>query len=236
MNLAISCCGLSRLPDDGKTVSNVLDARIAQNNIGQVYDKLAGVYNVWGHLTESRARNRAVELARIEDGQNILEAAVETGLTFYEIAKRNPNGMNTGIDLSEGMLRKARKRLQKLSGAKFTLQQVSAFNLPVENHSIDTLVNNYMFDLIANEDMDKLLIEFRRALKKDGKLVLVNMTRGESAASSVYDRIYKISPAAMGGCRGVLLSDKLNDNGFEIVTREYFQQLLFPSEVLLARS
>jgi hypothetical protein len=52
MNFTISCCGLSRLPDDGKMVSNVLDARIAQNNIGQVYDKLAGVYDVWGHLTD----------------------------------------------------------------------------------------------------------------------------------------------------------------------------------------
>lgn len=97
-------------------------------------------------------------------------------------------------------------------------------------------MNNYLFDLIAYEDMDKLLIEFKRVLKKDGKLVLVNMTKGEGFASSLYDTIYNISPTAMGGCRGVQLSDKLREKGFHIITREYYQQLLFPSEVILARA
>ena len=54
-------------------------------------------------MTESRARNRAIELAEINDGQTILEVAVGTGLAFYEIVKRNPNGTNTGVDLSLGM-------------------------------------------------------------------------------------------------------------------------------------
>ncbi len=57
--------------------------------------------------------------------------AVGTGLAFYEIVKRNPDGMNIGIDLSEGMLDKAKKRMQKLSGAKYILQQGSAFDLPI---------------------------------------------------------------------------------------------------------
>jgi ubiquinone/menaquinone biosynthesis C-methylase UbiE len=236
MNIGLSSCGFARSVDEGKAIVNDFDARIAQKDIGQVYDRIAGVYDVWGYLTESRARTKAIELAQIEDGLNILEVAVGTGLAFYEIVKRNPNGMSTGIDLSEGMLRKARKRLQKLSHAKFTLQQGSAFELPVEDHSIDMLMNNYMFDLIAYEDMDKLLFEFKRVLKKNGKLVLVNMTKGESVASNLYDGVYKISPTAMGGCRGVQLSDKLRENGFQVITREYYQQLLFPSEVISARS
>jgi ubiquinone/menaquinone biosynthesis C-methylase UbiE len=161
--------------------------------------------------------------------------AVGTGTAFYEIVKRNPEGMNMGIDLSEGMLRKAKKRLQKLSGAKYILQQGSAFELPIEDNSIDTLVNNYMFDLIAYEDMDNLLVEFKRVLKDSGKLVLVNMTKGESLASNLYNTIYSYSPTAMGGCRGVQLSEKLKKHGFRIETREYYQQMLFPSEVILAR-
>jgi ubiquinone/menaquinone biosynthesis C-methylase UbiE len=235
MNHTISCCGLSQSSNAGNVISNVLDARIAQENIGRVYDRIASVYDVWGYLTESHARNRAIELAQIENGQNILEAAVGTGLAFYEIVKQNPNGMNTGIDLSEGMLRKAKKRVLKLSGSKYLLQQGSAFELPIEDNSIDTLVNNYMFDLIANDDMDRILIEFKRVLKDGGKLVLVNMTRGESLASNLYDTIYNFSPTAMGGCRGVQLSEKLRKHGFSIETREYYQQMLFPSEVILAR-
>lgn len=213
---------------------NALDARVSQNNIGAVYDRIAPIYDIWGKLTESKARNRAIELAEIKDGQNILEVAVGTGLAFYEIVKRNPNGKNIGIDLSRGMLEKAKNRVSKISVANYSLNVGTAFNLDVENESIDTLVNNYMFDLIPFEDMDKILIEFRRVLKKGGKLILVNMTEGERFGSKLYDFVYNISPKAMGGCRGVKLTESLRKHDFKVEVREYFQQMLFPSEVILA--
>ena len=96
------------------------------------------------------------------------------------------------------------------------------------------LVNNYMFDLIPYEQMDVILAEFRRVLKTDGKMILVNMTRGEKCCSWVYDAIYNISPKTMEGCRGVQLSEKLQIHGFTVNVREYHQQMLFPSEVILA--
>ncbi len=213
---------------------NALDARVSQNNIGAVYDRIAPIYDVWGKLTESHARDRAIELAEIKDGQNILEVAVGTGLAFYEIVKRNPNGINTGIDLSQGMLKKAKNRVNTISGANYSLNVGTAFNLNVENESIDTLVNNYMFDLIPFKDMDKILVEFKRVLKKGGKLVLVNMTEGERFGSKLYDFVYNISPKAMGGCRGVKLTERLQKHDFKVEVREYFQQMLFPSEVILA--
>ena len=211
-----------------------LDARISQEEIGVVYDKLSHIYDIWGKLTESRARDRAIELAEIKDGQNILEVAVGTGLAFYEIVKRNPHGNNIGIDLSKGMLEKAKNRMREMSGANFSLTIGTAFDLSAQTESVDLLVNNYMFDLISYEDMDKVLVEFKRVLKVGGKLVLVNMTEGETLGSRLYDFIYRLSPKTMGGCRGVLLTDKLKQHGFTVESREYYQQMLFPSEVILA--
>ncbi len=157
-----------------------------------------------------------------------------TGLAFYEIVKRNPNGSNVGIDLSPGMLEKAKTRLGKLSGANYALSIGTAFDLPVKNESVDVVMNNYLFDLIPYEDMDKVLSEFKRVLKKDARLILVNMTKGERFGSNLYDFVYRISPRTMGGCRGVKLSEKLKQHGFRVEAREYHQQLLFPSEVILA--
>ena len=225
------CCDLACCGPKKKT----LDARIEQGQIGALYDRIAPIYDIWGKLTESRARNRAIELAGIKDGQSILEVAVGTGLAFYEIVRRNPNGNNTGIDLSNGMLAKAKKRLGRLSEVNYALKIGSAFHLSIEDESIDTLVNNYMFDLIPFEDMDRILLEFRRVLKKDGKLVLVNMTEGERFGSKLYDVIYNISPKTMGGCRGVKLTERLQKLGFNVEVRAYYQQMLFPSEVILAR-
>jgi ubiquinone/menaquinone biosynthesis C-methylase UbiE len=217
-----------------ETVNRMMDAKVSQSQIPGVYDSLSKTYDIWGKLAETRARNRALELADIKDGQNILEVAVGTGLGFYEIVQRNPNGANIGVDISPGMLQKAKKRLGRLTAAKYELKIGNAFNLEAEDASIDLLVNNYMFDLIAFDDMDTILAEFKRVLKKGGKLILVNMTDGESPGSGIYSLLYRISPKSFGGCRSVTLSGKLENHDFEVKSREYYQQLWFPSEVILA--
>jgi ubiquinone/menaquinone biosynthesis C-methylase UbiE len=213
-----------------------LDARIPQQHIAGIYNSLAGVYDIWAYMTESRARDRALELAEIKNGQNILEVAVGTGLAFYKIVKRNPDGTNVGIDISDGMLKKARKRLRQLEKANYELKLGTALNLEAEDHQYDLLINNYMFDLIPYDQMDAILTEFKRVLKPGATLVLAGMTKGEKFGSGIYDKIYRLSPRLMGGCRSVQLSERLQRHGFKIKTREYHQQLLFPSEVIVARN
>ena len=211
-----------------------MDAKVLQNEIPGVYDSLSKTYDIWGKLAETHARNRAIELADIKDGQAIFEVAVGTGLGFFEIVQRNPNGINFGVDISQGMLQKAKKRLGTLTAAKYELEIGNAFSLEVKDESFDLLVNNYMFDLIPFDDMDAILEEFKRVLKKGGKLILVNMTEGQSFGCAIYSMLYRLSPKSFGGCRGVKLSDKLQQHGFEVKTREYHQQWWFPSEVILA--
>jgi hypothetical protein len=76
--------------------------------------------------------------------------------------------------------------------------------------------------------------EFKRVIKNGGSLVLVNMTKGERFGSGLYDFIFRLSPRSIGGCRGISLSERLMNHGFQIAAREYHQQLLFPSEVIVA--
>ncbi len=233
---SFSCCGWSCCAGMHVRPEEKLDARLPQSEISSLYDRLSGIYDIWGTLTESRARDRAIDLAAVRDGQSILEVAVGTGLAFYEIVKRNPRGNNVGIDLSPGMLEKAEKRLRKLPTRNYSLSRGTAFDLQLETGSIDILVNNYMFDLIPFADMDRVLDEFKRVLKKGGKLVLVNMTEGETTAGKLYDFVYRMSPGIMGGCRGVRMTEKLIRHGFTVERREYVQQMLFPSEVILAHA
>jgi hypothetical protein len=51
---------------------NKLDAQVPQNEIADVYDSLSKIRDIWGNLTESRARKRALELAEIKNGLDIL--------------------------------------------------------------------------------------------------------------------------------------------------------------------
>jgi ubiquinone/menaquinone biosynthesis C-methylase UbiE len=211
-----------------------LDAKVAQNEIGALYDSKVWFYDVWAYFTESKARYRALELAKIHNNQSVLEVAVGTGLMFSDIVQRNSKGENIGIDISEGMLSKAKRRLSKQQNENYSLSIGSAFNLKVKDASIDMLVNNYMFDLIPFNQMDSVIDEFNRVLKQNGKLLLINMTKSERFGASLYENLYSLSPRLMGGCRGVQLTDLLTQHGFRIEVREYIQQMLFPSEVILA--
>jgi ubiquinone/menaquinone biosynthesis C-methylase UbiE len=85
----------------------ILDARIEKGNVPDICKKVASVYDLWGRLTESKARERCLEMADIRDGESILEVAVGAGLAFVEILRLNPSGQNEGIDLTKEMLERA---------------------------------------------------------------------------------------------------------------------------------
>ena len=210
------------------------EARLSQSDVTALYDKLSGVYNLFGHLAESKARDRSLELAEIKSGQNVLEVAVGTGLAFISVVRVNPNGRNVGIDISQGMLSNAKNRLQNAGLSNYELSIGSALAIQEKDNAFDLLLNSYMFDLMDEHDWGTVLKEFHRVLKPKGRLVLVNMTFGEKFGSGIYQRLFRLSPTLMGGCRGIQMSDPLQRNGFCVHSREYIQQLLFPSEVILA--
>ncbi len=209
-------------------------AQIPQDQVADVYNRLAWIYDVWASLTESKARARALELADIQDGAQVLEVAAGTGLAFAEVVRLNPSGRNVGIDLSPGMLQKAQERLRQNALSNFELSVGSAFDIKEADASFDILLNNYMFDLLARDDWSRVLGEYYRVLKPGGRLVMSGMTPGEGLGSGIYDRLYNLSPSLMGGCRGIRMTGPLEANGFKVVSRDYLQQMLFPSEVILA--
>jgi len=92
----------------------IAEARLKKEEVVKVYTSVAPIYDLWGTLTETRARRRALELAGIKNGEAVLEVALGTGLTFREILKANPDGNNVGVDLTPAMLEKARKKAAQL--------------------------------------------------------------------------------------------------------------------------
>jgi ubiquinone/menaquinone biosynthesis C-methylase UbiE len=210
----------------------ILDARIKKSEVPHIYKKVASVYDIWARLAESKARNRCLELARIRDGESVLEVAVGTGLTFAKILGLNSAGQNEGIDLTEEMLNRAKEKAKNLGVFNYRLEIGDAYNLDYSNHSFDLVINNYMFDLLPEEDFSVVLAEFKRILRPGGRLVLVNMTKPEHWYNSVWELIYRANPAWMGGCRGVFLQPHLESVGFVDVRREFISQLTFPSEVV----
>jgi ubiquinone/menaquinone biosynthesis C-methylase UbiE len=210
------------------------DARIEKDRVAKIYQKIAPSYDLWAWLTESKARDRCLELAAIQNGEDVLEVAVGTGLAFERILAANPSGRNEGIDLTEAMLLRAEKKAAKAGTNNYRLRVGDAYDLDFPDDSFDVLVNNYMFDLLPQQDFLTVLGEFKRVLRPGGRLAMVNMTTGEHWYNGIWDRIYRINPALLGGCRGVSLLSQIEASGFTQTRREYVSQLTFPSEIVCA--
>jgi ubiquinone/menaquinone biosynthesis C-methylase UbiE len=176
-----------------------------------------------------------LELAAPHDGEAVLEVAVGTGAQFVDLARRNRSGRTVGIELSEGMLEQARERLADAGfDGRAELLRASALEMPFEDQSFDLLVNSYMLDLLPKSDIPAALAEFRRLLRPGGRLVLSNMTIGESRRHRVWDALYARGLNLTANCRGVLAAPVLDELGFTQVRREYMSQFGFPTEVVSA--
>ena len=210
------------------------DARINQGHISDLYRKIAPGYDLWARVTESNARNRCIEIAAIQDGESVLEVAVGTGLAFEKILRANPSGRNEGIDLTEAMLIRAEGRAARSGIKNYRLAIGDAYALDFPDNDFDVLINNYMFDLLPQDDFLTVLAEFRRVMRPGGRLVLVNMTKGERWYNSIWEWVYRMNPAWLGGCRGVQVLPLLGLIGFVTLGREYISQMTFPSEVICA--
>lgn len=209
-----------------------MDANLNKDQVREAYRKHASTYDIWSSLMESKARQRCLEVADIKNGEAVLEVAVGTGILFEKVLKLNPTGKNEGIDLTEQMLSRARARAHKSGVSSYVLKIGDAYNLQYPDNSFDLLLNNYMFDLIPEKDFGVILSEFKRVLRKGGRMVLVNMTKGPRWFNAVWEWLYKSRPSLLGGCRGIELSPYLERAGFEKIRREYLTQMLFPSEVI----
>ena len=211
----------------------ILEARYTHEEIVRKYNWIAPIYDLFGILMESKARQRAIDMAAIKNGEKILEVAFGTGLNFVEILKRNPQGWVNGIDVSMKMLERARKRISKTGQKNYTLYLGDCRHLPFEDGTFDILMTQYLLDILPVEDFTPILLQFRRVLKDGGRIVLVNMTKGERWLNKIYEEIYKLKPPLLAGCRGVMAQPFLEEIGFKEFQREFVSQLGFPSEVVL---
>ena len=62
----------------------------------------------------------------------------------------------------------------------------------------------------------------------------LGMTRGERWYHGLWELVYRIRPAWLGGCRGIQVVPFLEAAGFRVSSREYVSQFGFSSEVVRA--
>jgi len=207
---------------------------MTNRKLERYYDAVAPLYGFWAELTESRAARRALEVARVQAGESVLEVGVGNGECFSRLVTAAKGRRCVGVDLSEGMLCRTRRWLQA-EGREGLLCRGDACHLPFPAGAFDAIVSCYMLDLLPEGDIETALREFLRVAKPDGRLVLVVMGRQNRVLNSIWMWAFNHAPALVGGCRPVALAPALAATGWRIEVEEEICQNGFRSELILAR-
>jgi ubiquinone/menaquinone biosynthesis C-methylase UbiE len=199
-------------------------------DVTRIYSTLAPIYDLWSWSTERVSLDVALSKACIRDGDAVLEIAVGTGALFKKILRRNPSGRTVGIDLTDAMLRRARRKAQA-SGVAFELSPGDARCLAFGDSSFDVVINNNMFGLLPDSDFDPVLREMFRVLRPGGRLVIATMIRPKKR---IAESIYRLGPVWLGGWRDVDIEPFVRKAGFEVRELQVVTQIGIPTQVLAA--
>jgi phosphatidylethanolamine/phosphatidyl-N-methylethanolamine N-methyltransferase len=155
--------------------------------VEEIYQSYSGIYDlVWGKLFES-SRVEAIRHLGIYPEARILEVGVGSGLTlpFYP-----PNCRVVGIDISENMLEKARKRVVRNEYGHVTLKRMDASRMAFDDDSFDAVFAAYVITVVP--DPKAVIAEMKRVCKRNGKIVFLNHFESDNKVLSMIEKA--ISP------------------------------------------
>jgi len=142
----------------------------------RTYRLFSGSYDIVFGPVFHPGRKEAVRIANDRPAQRILEVGVGTGLSLPHF---RPDSRVTGIDVSEEMLAKARRRAERPQLAHVEgLHVMDAENLDFPDSSFDAVLALYVASVVPNPA--RFAAEMRRVCIPRGSIVVVNHFTSEN--------------------------------------------------------
>jgi demethylmenaquinone methyltransferase/2-methoxy-6-polyprenyl-1,4-benzoquinol methylase len=145
-----------------------------------MFDRIAPVYDAMNRVMtaglDGRWR-RETATAVVSPGDRVLDACCGTG--DLALAGLRAGGRVTGLDFSERMLERARRKSDEIEWVRG-----DALALPFEDGSFDAATVGFGVRNLA--DLERGLVELRRALRPGGRLGLLEITRPRGLLAPFY--------------------------------------------------
>jgi demethylmenaquinone methyltransferase/2-methoxy-6-polyprenyl-1,4-benzoquinol methylase len=176
---------------------------VTSSDNNALFAAIATRYDLLNHLLslniDRRWRKELVRCAGAKPKDRILDLCTGTGDVAIRLAQEDEVGDIVGIDLSDEMLRIARRKTRKNGlGKRITLLRADALHLPFEDNRFDTVTIAFGLRNIGHHQRG--ITEMVRVLKKGGQLLILEFSPPGSDLFGVCCRLClrTIIPAAGG--------------------------------------
>jgi ubiquinone/menaquinone biosynthesis C-methylase UbiE len=205
----------------------------------RIYDLIARAQDT-RPLSERRALDELSRRCAFEDATAVFEFGCGTGRYAAGLmATRLPSSCTyTACDVSPRMVDLARHRLSRWASRVQIRLTDGSPRLDQADGSFDRFISTYVLDLLSASDTELLLSEAHRVLRPGGLLGLVSMTEGPSRSArvltSAWERLWRVRPWLVGGCRPVEIAGRLEPARWSVVHRQTVGTYLLASRVVVA--
>jgi len=209
---------------------------LSRSETKRLYDKISTVYDLLSEHTEASVRSTGLRMLRAQPGESMLEIGFGTGHALVGLARAvAPHGKVYGIDLSDGMLAVARKRMQDEGAAdSVELRTGDATHLPYAAGSMDGVFMSFTLELFDSPEIPVVLAECRRVLKTHGRIAVVSMSKEgkHGFIYEAYEWTHRHFPNFVD-CRPIFLSRVIAEAGFRVTEKENVE-IWVPMEIVRA--
>ena len=143
-------------------------------NAKWIYRMLSGVYDLLDvvYFRDAAHSPRTAALAKINEGERVLDLCTGTGTTALSVAKKKPGTKIVGVDLSKDMLRVAAEKRRKSCLKNVSLSRMDATALKFKTGCFDKILISLILHEMEEELAAKIINEAARVLKDKGEIIV----------------------------------------------------------------
>jgi ubiquinone/menaquinone biosynthesis C-methylase UbiE len=147
---------------------------------------------VWALMLgrERTFREKTLDLARLAEGESVLDVGCGTGTLAIAAKSRVGNlGKVTGIDASPEMIGRAKKKARK-TGVEVNFQTAAAQNLPFQDAAFDVVLSTVMLHHLPDDARVMCISEIRRVLRPGGRFLAIDFGGSAAQRKSLAGRLH----------------------------------------------